>query len=144
MINILLRKFNTSSKKKEMKMIKAIFLMKNNKKVPGTYICQYKEVFFTVNSPTDPWCNMLENLEIRKFSKAHYLKVMKNALCFNLNALFVFKKFKFLARLFCNVRKWLDKKAKVYDVRSWETNNYNKSCPISQEAKITRQGNLVS
>ena len=35
-------------------MIKAIFLMKNNKKVPGTYICQYKEVFFTVNSPTDP------------------------------------------------------------------------------------------
>ena len=48
--NILLCRFDISSKQ-EMKMIKNIsFLMKNNKKMPKS-ICKDKAAFFTLNSP---------------------------------------------------------------------------------------------
>ena len=57
------------------------------------------------------------------------LKMMKNAFCFTLKALFVLEIFKFLSWLFGYVEKRLDKKAmvnsKVYDVTDWTTNNCN-------------------
>ena len=55
--------------------------------------------------------------------------MMKNAFCFTLIALFVFKIFKVLSLLFGHVTKRLDKKDKVnfkfYDVTAWLTNNCN-------------------
>ena len=54
--------------------------------------------------------------------------MMKNASYLVLKALFVLKVFKFLSFL-SHVGKRLDKKAKVnfkiYDIATWETNNYN-------------------
>ena len=55
LINILLRKFDTSSEK-EMKMIKTPFFWckyNNNKKCHES-ICKYKAAFFTMNSPRWP------------------------------------------------------------------------------------------
>ena len=54
---------------------------------------------------------------------------MKNTFYFTIKALFVLKIFKFLSWLFGHVKKWLDKKDKdnfkIYDVITWEANNYN-------------------
>ena len=56
-------------------------------------------------------------------------KMMKNAFCFILEALFVLELFKFLFGLLGHAGKWLDNKAKVNfkicDVTDWITNNYN-------------------
>ena len=63
------------------------------------------------------------------------LNMVKNALYFILKVLFVLNIF--LSWLFGYVEKttWLE---------IWLTNNYNPYCPISHEAKATRQWNLVS
>ena len=57
------------------------------------------------------------------------LKMMKNAFCLMLKALFVLEIFTFLSRLLGYAEKIFDKKAKVdfniYDVTDWTTNNYN-------------------
>ena len=53
------------------------------------------------------------------------LKKMKNAFCFMLKAHFVIEIFKFLSWHFGYVEKWLDKKAKIYDITDWTANNYN-------------------
>ena len=43
--------------------------------------------------------------------------------------LIVLNIFKFLSRLFCHIGKQFNKKVmvdlKIYDVKDWETNNYN-------------------
>ena len=55
--------------------------------------------------------------------------MMKNALYFTSQALFVLKIFKFLSWIFGHVAKRLDKKDQVnlkfYDVIAWLTNNRN-------------------
>ena len=52
---------------------------------------------------------------------------MKNDFYFILEALFAFKIFQFLSRLFDHVGERLDKKAKInfkiYDVTNWKANN---------------------
>ena len=57
------------------------------------------------------------------------LKMMKNALFFTSQALFVLKTFTFLSSIFGHVAKRLDKKDQVnlkfYDVIAWLTNNRN-------------------
>ena len=57
------------------------------------------------------------------------LKMMKNAFCFMLKALFVLDIFKFSSWFFGYLEKRLDKKAEVnfeiYDVADWITNNYD-------------------
>ena len=64
LVNILLLKFDTSSNK-EMRMIKIHFLDKTKKCQES--ICKYKVAFFILwTHPTDPWCNMLKKLEIRR------------------------------------------------------------------------------
>ena len=58
------------------------------------------------------------------------LKMMKNDFYFTLKALFVLKIFIILSWLSDHVGKWLDQKDKVnfkvYDVRTWETNNWDR------------------
>ena len=69
-VNILLRKFDTPSKK-EMKMIKMYIIIwwkttkKNSKKV---YVYQYKAAFLSLlwTRSIDLWCNMFETLEIQR------------------------------------------------------------------------------
>ena len=55
--------------------------------------------------------------------------MMKNAFYFNLKALTVVKITKFLSWLFDHLEKRLDLRDKVnfkmYDIKIWETNNYN-------------------
>ena len=55
--------------------------------------------------------------------------MMRIVIYFTLKALFVLEILKFLPCLFGYVEKWLDKKVKVnfkiYDVKFWETNDYN-------------------
>ena len=54
---------------------------------------------------------------------------MKNAFYFMFKAPCVLEILKFFPDFFGNIRKWLDKKAKVnfriYNVTHWITNNYN-------------------
>ena len=54
---------------------------------------------------------------------------MKNTFYYTLKTVFVLKIFKFLSWLFGKEEKRLDKKVKVnfkvYDVTTWEANNYN-------------------
>ena len=76
-------------------------------------------------------------------------KVMKNAFCFTLKAIFVLKIFTFLSWLFGYVEKRLDNNKamvnfKIYDVTDWIKNNFNTYYPISQEVKAVKQWNLVS
>ena len=63
------------------------------------------------------------------FATESPLKMMKNAFYFTLKAIFVFKIFKFLFRLFGHVENGLIRKKmvnfKTYDVIAWETNNCN-------------------
>ena len=55
--------------------------------------------------------------------------MMKNAFYLTLKVLFVLKTFKFLSWLSGHVEKRLDlddkSNFKIYDVTTWETNNYN-------------------
>ena len=55
--------------------------------------------------------------------------MVNNAICFNVEALFVLKIFLFLSCLFDHVEKWLDLKAnanfKIYDVTTRLRNNFN-------------------
>ena len=59
------------------------------------------------------------------------LKMMKNAICFISEALFVLEVFTFLFRIFGYLEKRLDKKDivnfKIYDFTDWTTNNCNTS-----------------
>ena len=68
--------------------------------------------------------------------------MMKNAFCFTLEALLVFKIFTFLSWIFKHVEKALDEKDKVnfktYDVTTWETNKCNTYYSISQEVQAIR------
>ena len=56
--------------------------------------------------------------------------MMKNASYFMLKALFVLEIFTFCQDFFGHVKKWFPEKAKVnfkiYDIRDWTTNNYNR------------------
>ena len=65
------------------------------------------------------------------------LKIMKNAFCFTLKALFAIKIFKFLSSLFDQEEKQLVLKDKVffkvYDVKIWLTNNCNKHIDLNLE-----------
>ena len=62
------------------------------------------------------------------------LKIMKNAFYFTLKGLFVLKIFKFLSSIFGYVEKQLGLKDKIhfkiYDVTTWETNNWNTYLPF--------------
>ena len=67
---------------------------------------------------------------LRQFSAiGSPLKMMKNAFCFTLQALFVLKIFEFLSWLYGHVEEWIDSKNKVNfkfcDVTTWEINNCN-------------------
>ena len=61
LVNTLLRKFDTSSKK-DMKMIKTNFMMKNNKKCQKSR-WKHKVVFLFWTRPTVPWYNLPQTLE---------------------------------------------------------------------------------
>ena len=63
LVNILLRKFDTSSKK-EMKMIKTqiLWCKTKKKKMPQKYINALSNIVLWTH-PIDPWCNMLQTLE---------------------------------------------------------------------------------
>ena len=69
-------------------------------------------------------------LDVRQFLTTESpLRIMKNAFCLTVKALFVLKIFKFLS-CFSYVGKWLDRKAKVNnvkicDVANQERKNYN-------------------
>ena len=65
-----------------------------------------------------------------------------------MKALFVYEIFTFLSWLFfVYVEKSLDKKTKVkfkiYDAIDWTTNDYNTHCPIAQEIKAVKFGQLI-
>ena len=75
LLNILLRKFDISTKK-EMKMTKTDFMMKNNNnnKVPKKYIKTLSNVFLWTLL-TAPWCNMLHTLDRRRKLVSFCLKL---------------------------------------------------------------------
>ena len=69
---------------------------------------------------------------------------MKNAFYFILKALFVLKILNFCPDFFVHLGKQLDKEVqdnfKIYDVTTWETNNYNTYiAQYLQEVKVIRQ-----
>ena len=77
------------------------------------------------------------------------LKMMKNAFCFILKALFVLKIFKFLSWFFGHVKKTLGLDNQDYFQNLWLHSLVNKQlqdtyCPISYEGKAARQWNLVN
>ena len=62
LVNTLLRKFETLSKK-EIKMIKTQILWWKTTKKYQKSIYKHIVAFFTQTRPTEPWCNMLRTLE---------------------------------------------------------------------------------
>ena len=77
MVNILLRKFDTSSKKKQMKITKTQIFWWKTKKCQGS-ICTYKVAFFTVNSPQWPVMQHARNMLSGISSQSNFKKMRKS------------------------------------------------------------------
>ena len=67
-VNILLRKFDTSWKKRNKNDKNANIWCKIKKKAKKVYVYQYKAGFLSLpwTCPIDLWCNMFETLEIQR------------------------------------------------------------------------------